>query len=152
MAESLNDYDRAMAAYERALQHNGNSLQALINVAGICRMKENYVKVRSVSLWKKSIRGTCCFADDRSPVFLFLFGYLHRIVGSVWFIHSNSIWTATPVMHTGSVCLLCMLACDLTRHGMAWHGAMTIDTVICVSGASLFCPALLCLRSDPVTR
>ena len=50
----MSDYDRALSAYERALHHNPNSLTALMNVAGICRMKENYGKVRFCFSWMHS--------------------------------------------------------------------------------------------------
>ncbi|EJD04484.1 uncharacterized protein FOMMEDRAFT_19703 [Fomitiporia mediterranea MF3/22] len=44
VAEQMGDLDRALSAYERALQHNPNSLPGLTQVAGIARIRENYSK------------------------------------------------------------------------------------------------------------
>ena len=41
----MGDLDRALTAYERALQHNPSSIPGLTQVAGIARVRENYVKV-----------------------------------------------------------------------------------------------------------
>lgn len=49
MAEQIGDLDRALSAYENALRHNPHSLPGLTQVAGIARIRENYVKVRVIS-------------------------------------------------------------------------------------------------------
>lgn len=43
-AESLGDLDRAIASYESALRHNAYSIQALSQIATICRAKEDFKK------------------------------------------------------------------------------------------------------------
>ncbi|KLO11276.1 hypothetical protein SCHPADRAFT_906143 [Schizopora paradoxa] len=44
VAENIGDLDRALSAYENALRHNPHSLSGLTQVAGIARIRENYVK------------------------------------------------------------------------------------------------------------
>ena len=46
----MGDLDRALTAYERALQHNPSSIPGLTQVAGIARVRENYVKVCDIFL------------------------------------------------------------------------------------------------------
>jgi Tfp pilus assembly protein PilF len=46
VAEQMNDLDRALQAYERALEHVPTSISAYTQAAGIARVKENYPKVR----------------------------------------------------------------------------------------------------------
>lgn len=45
LAESMGEYDRAMAAYESALRHNNYSINALNSIAELCRSRENFSKV-----------------------------------------------------------------------------------------------------------
>ena len=47
LAESMGEYDRAMAAYESALRHNYHSVNALKLIAELYRTRENFVKVKS---------------------------------------------------------------------------------------------------------
>ncbi|KXS10855.1 TPR-like protein [Gonapodya prolifera JEL478] len=42
LAETMNDADRAMAAYESALRHNPYSVPALTQIAALCRAREQY--------------------------------------------------------------------------------------------------------------
>ncbi|KAJ3340086.1 glucose repression mediator protein [Gonapodya sp. JEL0774] len=42
LAESMNDPDRAMAAFESALRHNPYSVPALTQIAALCRAREQY--------------------------------------------------------------------------------------------------------------
>ncbi|KAJ3179447.1 glucose repression mediator protein [Gaertneriomyces sp. JEL0708] len=44
LAESMNEPERAMSAYESALRHNPNSIQVLTQAAALCRTKEQYPK------------------------------------------------------------------------------------------------------------
>lgn len=43
-AETLADWDRALAAYESALRHNAYSVVALSQIASICRAQEEFKK------------------------------------------------------------------------------------------------------------
>ncbi|TPX57492.1 hypothetical protein SpCBS45565_g08190 [Spizellomyces sp. 'palustris'] len=44
LAESMNEPERAMNAYESALRHNPHSVQALTQAAALCRAREQYSK------------------------------------------------------------------------------------------------------------
>ncbi|KAF9161341.1 hypothetical protein BGX20_002143, partial [Mortierella sp. AD010] len=44
LAESMGEYDRAMAAYESALRHNYHSVSALNLIAELYRSRENFPK------------------------------------------------------------------------------------------------------------
>ncbi|KAJ3053739.1 glucose repression mediator protein [Rhizophlyctis rosea] len=44
LAESMNEPDRAMSAYESALRHNPYSIPALTQIAALCRAREQYGK------------------------------------------------------------------------------------------------------------
>ncbi|KIJ24784.1 hypothetical protein M422DRAFT_77150 [Sphaerobolus stellatus SS14] len=44
VAEQMQDLDRAQQAYEHALRHNPHSINALMQLAGIARVRENYNK------------------------------------------------------------------------------------------------------------
>lgn len=46
VAEQMGDLERSQTAYENALRHNAHSVNALMQLAGIARIKENYTKVR----------------------------------------------------------------------------------------------------------
>ena len=46
----MGNLEHALSAYENALRHNSHSLPGLTQVAGIARIKENYGKVRALSL------------------------------------------------------------------------------------------------------
>ena len=47
VAEQMGDLEHALSAYENALRHNALSVSGLTQVAGIARIKENYVKVNT---------------------------------------------------------------------------------------------------------
>lgn len=47
LAELMTDYDRAASCYEQALRHNPYSVQALSQIASLCRGREQFSKVRS---------------------------------------------------------------------------------------------------------
>ncbi|KAI9099389.1 hypothetical protein DFS34DRAFT_69111 [Phlyctochytrium arcticum] len=44
LAESMNEPERAITAYEAALRHNPHSIQALTQAAALCRAREQYAK------------------------------------------------------------------------------------------------------------
>ena len=45
-AELMQEYDRAMSAYESALRHNAYSIAALSGIAALCRGREQFPRVR----------------------------------------------------------------------------------------------------------
>lgn len=45
LAELMTDYDRASNCYEQALRHNPYSIQALSQIASLCRGREHFQKV-----------------------------------------------------------------------------------------------------------
>ena len=46
-AELMQEYDRAMSAYESALRHNAYSIAALSSIASLCRGREQFPKVEN---------------------------------------------------------------------------------------------------------
>jgi hypothetical protein len=46
LAELMTDYDRAGNCYEQALRHNPYSVQALSQIASLCRGREQFSKVK----------------------------------------------------------------------------------------------------------
>ena len=44
LAESLGDYERALASYDSALRHSPNNLEALIGLANIYRLRDVFFK------------------------------------------------------------------------------------------------------------
>lgn len=46
-AEAMEDYDRAIAAYESALRHNPYSIPAMSAIAGVYRTLDRFSKVRA---------------------------------------------------------------------------------------------------------
>ena len=50
VAEQMGDLEHALSAYENALRHNALSVSGLTQVAGIARIKENYAKVKHLSI------------------------------------------------------------------------------------------------------
>lgn len=58
LAESMGEYDRAMASYESALRHSYHPVTALNQIAELYRSRENFPKVR-VRDCKEKFRGQC---------------------------------------------------------------------------------------------
>lgn len=46
LAEILQEADKAMYSYENALRHNPYNVKALTQIASICRLREQYPKVK----------------------------------------------------------------------------------------------------------
>ena len=59
VAEQMNDLEHALSAYENALRHNPMSMSGLTQVAGIARIKENYPKVKLLSLQCQVVQPYC---------------------------------------------------------------------------------------------
>jgi hypothetical protein len=51
VAELMNDNDRAMKCFENALRHNQYSIPALSHIASLCRAREQFQKVRRMSIF-----------------------------------------------------------------------------------------------------
>ena len=47
LAESMGEFDRAMASYEAALRHNYHSIAAMNLIAELYRSRENFPKVKN---------------------------------------------------------------------------------------------------------
>lgn len=45
LGELMNDMDKALYCYENTLRHNPYSVKALMQIASICRTREQYPKV-----------------------------------------------------------------------------------------------------------
>ena len=67
----MGDSDRALSAYENALRHNPHSLDALTQVAGIARIRENNSKVRTVLFRCYDVPIRCGFFIFTASVLLF---------------------------------------------------------------------------------
>lgn len=65
LAESMGEYDRAMASYEAALRHSYHPVTALNQIAELYRSRENFPKV-----WIRNHEDKFCGRQEFSCVFL----------------------------------------------------------------------------------